>query len=66
LNWLVYIIPPVIVFAGLFLVFQVVRSWSTSNPRMVSARPENESEPPNNIVEDDYVRRLEDELRRRA
>jgi len=66
LNWLVYIIPPVVVFAGLLLVFRVVRSWNASSPGMISAGSKDESEPPNDIAKDDYVLRLEDELRRRA
>ena len=58
LNWLIYIIPPVIVLAGAVLVVGVLRSWKTHTDAL--SKVEN---PP--TLNDDYVQRLEDELKQR-
>lgn len=57
LNWLVYIIPPVIVLAGVVIVIQVLRSWKLQTTQATLNQPP--------TLEDDYVRRLEEELKRR-
>lgn len=57
LNWLVYIIPPMIVLAGLVIVVRVLQSW-----KMQTAKAPSDAPP---TIDDDYVRRLEDELKRR-
>jgi len=57
-NWLVYVLPPVAILAGAFLLFRAFRSWS---------RPRGAEEAPRPVViEDSYVARLEEELRKRA
>lgn len=58
LNWLVYVIPPIIVLAGAFIVFRVLQTWKANAPQLASA-----DAPP--TIDDDYVRRLEEELKRR-
>ena len=58
LNWLIYIIPPVIVLAGAVLVISVLRSWKTH----ANAVSQVESPP---TINDDYVKRLEEELKQR-
>jgi cytochrome c-type biogenesis protein CcmH len=58
LNLLVYIVPPVAFLAGVFILFRGIQSWrqmAASDPLEI----ERESEPL-----DDYVARLEEELRR--
>jgi len=57
LNWLAYIIPPVIILAGIFLLFSAFRAWKQAAPE-ATATP---TAPP---PADDYVRRLEEELRK--
>ena len=59
LNWLVYVIPPIIVLAGAFIVFRVLQTWKANTPQLDSA-----DAPP--TINDDYVRRLEEELKRRS
>ncbi|HNB54342.1 MAG TPA: cytochrome c-type biogenesis protein CcmH [Anaerolineales bacterium] len=57
LNWLVYIIPPIIVLVGMVIVVRVLQSWKVQTAKAPSgALP---------TIDDDYVRRLEDELKRR-
>lgn len=55
LNWLVYILPPVVILAGAVLVYSTLR-----HARQVPAAPP--SAPP---ADDAYARQVEDELRRR-
>jgi cytochrome c-type biogenesis protein CcmH len=58
LNWLVYIIPPAAITAGLYILFRAMRAWTRPAP----AAPDSD---PAVTVDDDYVRRLEEELRSR-
>ncbi len=58
LNWLVYVVPPLFVLAGLVLVVQVLRTWKRQTAQAAINNP-----PP--TLDDDYVRRLEEELKRR-
>ena len=57
-NWLVYILPPVAILAGAFILFRAFRAWG--RPRGV------EEAPPVATSDDPYVAQLEEELRRRA
>jgi len=57
-NWLVYVVPPVAVIAGGVALFFAMRRWQ---------RPAKETRAvPPTIEDDDYVRRLEEELKRRG
>lgn len=61
-NWLVYVIPPVFILAGAFFLFRSFREWI--KPRAVEAGTSAENEagaPP----QDDYIARLEEELKKR-
>jgi len=65
LNWLVYIIPPVIILAGTVFLFRALKEWT--KPGTASAGP---GSAPNETSDaekskDDYVSRLEDELKKR-
>ncbi len=59
LNWLVYIIPPVAIILGAFILYRAMRGWR--QPASVSPQAETGSEPSG----DEYVARLEEELRGR-
>lgn len=65
INWLVYIIPPVAVLAGLYILVRALRTWKppvgVSGTEVAGEAPGEKSEQAPN----DYVRRLEDELRKR-
>jgi cytochrome c-type biogenesis protein CcmH len=55
LNWLVYLVPPLIFLGGAYLLFSVFRSWRRQpQPGPAAATP--------SIPDDEYVRRLEEEL----
>jgi len=58
INWLIYVLPPVVIIVGGLLLLRTIRSWTgTNNGRLVQEEllPE----------KDVYVNQLEDELRRR-
>ena len=58
-NWVIYILPPLIILAGAFLLFRALRAWT---------RPSGSSPAPASIKEapkDEYVARLEEELKKR-
>lgn len=59
LNWLVYLLPPFAILAGVFILYRALRSWREPSPTTVT------SELPAELATDEYVARLEDELRRR-
>ena len=61
LNWLIYILPPVFILAGALILFRAMRAWT--KPATASATSgASEAKP---IVQDDYVARLEEELKKR-
>ena len=59
LNWLVYIIPPAAIGAGAFILFSALRSWKRPIPPQAFDNSEVD------ITQDDYVKQLEEELRKR-
>ena len=58
-NWIVYILPPVIILAGAFLLFRALRAWTKP---MAAAQDEGRIK---DAAQDDYVARLEEELKKR-
>jgi len=59
LNWLVYILPPAIILFGAFILFRNLRSWTRSSKTSAPPAPDNARS------QDDYIRKLEEELRSR-
>ncbi len=59
LNWLVYILPPLFFLGGIFVLVGVLRSMRT--PR-TAAEIQNPPEP----VDDPYLRKMEEELKRKT
>ena len=59
LNWLVYLIPPVAIVTGIYILFRAMRAWR----QPISARAAIEPLP--DAENDEYVARLEEELRQR-
>lgn len=64
LNWLVYIIPPVMIVAGAFVLFRSFREWTKPRAVETGAGGDDEAEDPS-LEKDDYVARLEEELKKR-
>jgi cytochrome c-type biogenesis protein CcmH len=59
INWLIYILPPAIILAGAFILFRALRIWT--KPVSASAV----SGPHGDALKDEYVARLEEELKKR-
>ncbi len=60
LNWLIYVLPPVIILAGVYLLFRAMRSWTRSGAPTKASPAEPEA------PQDEYTRRMEEELRKRT
>ncbi len=59
LNWLAYILPPLAILGGAFLLLRAMRAW-TKPAAAETARQEPEA------PKDEYVARLEEELKKRS
>jgi cytochrome c-type biogenesis protein CcmH len=60
LNWLVYLIPPIAFLAGVVILYRAFRTWRASSPK-IGEHPE-----PSQVeqTKDEYIDRLEEELRK--
>ena len=59
-NWLVYVVPPVALAIGAFILFRRMQGWSRAAPAVPANPPDPENQP-----DSEYARRLEEELERR-
>ena len=57
LNWLIYLIPPIAILAGAFILYRAMKAWKRPLPAVV--------ETPQQTSTDEYTTRLEEELRKR-
>jgi cytochrome c-type biogenesis protein CcmH len=62
LNWVVYILPPAIILAGAFILFRALRAWT--KPTVASAASGKPEAKPT-AADNDYIARLEEELKKR-
>lgn len=58
-NWLVYLVPPVAILSGAYILYKALKSWQ--QPEADDGDQGKTPEPP----DDEYVARLEEELRKR-
>lgn len=73
INWLVYVVPPVAFLAGATLLFLAFRTWKRTAKEPITgagqlSTPGSESEPakgPGSAADDEYVARIEEELKKR-
>ena len=65
LNWLVYIIPPVIILAGAVFLFRALKEWTKSATVLAGSGSAPNEASDAEMSKDDYVTRLEDELKKR-
>ena len=61
-NWLIYVVPPIVIVAGVFVLFRAFRAWS--QPSETEADTGEDEDAPE-IDDDDYVARMEEELKKR-
>ena len=60
-NWLVYVVPPIMIIAGVFVLFRALRSWSRPSKSKASSS-ENQAPTP---IDDEYIARLEADLKKK-
>jgi cytochrome c-type biogenesis protein CcmH len=60
-NWLVYVIPPIIIVTGAFVLFRALRAWSQTSTTEAGA-DEEDAFPSS---DDEYIARMEAELKKR-
>jgi cytochrome c-type biogenesis protein CcmH len=69
INWLVYVIPPLAILAGGFILYKALRTWKPVEPQWgVSGEASNsplEQNQTEKQASDVYVKRLEEELHKR-
>ena len=58
LNWLVYVIPPLAILVGVYIVYRALKAWKQPAPQVSQAEPVA-------APSDEYVQRIEEELRKR-
>jgi cytochrome c-type biogenesis protein CcmH len=58
LNWLVYLVPPLAILIGAFILYRAFQAWKQPLPQESSVKDPD-------LQEDEYVMRLEEELRKR-
>jgi cytochrome c-type biogenesis protein CcmH len=58
LNWLAYLIPPIAILGGIYILYRAMRSWKQP-PQAVAPVPPAEAP-----QDDEYLARLEEELRK--
>ena len=62
-NWLVYVVPPIVIVAGIFVLFRAFRAWSQPTESQKETDADEEAALPSS--EDEYVARMEEELKKR-
>ena len=60
-NWLAYVVPPIAIVAGIFVLFRAFRAWSQPS-EMEADMEEDEA---SSSSEDEYIARMEEELKKR-
>jgi cytochrome c-type biogenesis protein CcmH len=65
LNWLVYIVPPLAILAGIFILFSAFRSWRKPAKAAVAGQSAEATPDTAAAAQDEYEQRLEEELSNR-
>jgi cytochrome c-type biogenesis protein CcmH len=66
-NWLVYVVPPIVIVAGVFVLFRALRAWTQpSTAEAVPAPPsQGGGDNASSSSNDEYIARMEEELKKR-
>ncbi len=65
LNLLVYIIPPLAILAGVYVLYHAYRTWKRPLQPAVAEPTDQASPPAINPQQDEYIQRLEEEVHKR-
>jgi len=61
LNWVFYILPPLLILAGAFALFRALRAWTRPSITETGTGESEAAKP----IQDEYVSKMEDELLKR-
>lgn len=64
-NWLIYIIPPLAILAGAFILFRALRSWTRPSASPIPPITLASQDRDEQSTHDEYFARLEEELKNR-
>lgn len=64
INWLAYVVPPVIILAGIYVLFRAFSSWRRAAPSLDSQAIPSGSPAVQDTVKDEYIKRMEDEIQK--
>ncbi len=64
-NLLVYIIPPLAILAGVYVLFRAYRSWKRPSSQALHSPASPISATGDTHIQDEYIQRLEEEVRKR-
>jgi cytochrome c-type biogenesis protein CcmH len=59
INWMVYLVPPVAILLGVIILVAALRSMRQKPPRQAASAPTDPDQ-----ADEDYIRRLEEEIRK--
>ena len=62
-NWLAYVIPPIVIVVGAFVLFRALRAWSQGSESKAEADMDEDDALPSS--DDEYIARMEEELKKR-
>jgi cytochrome c-type biogenesis protein CcmH len=65
-NWLIYVVPPIAIVAGIFVLFRALRAWSqTASSPQGRTEAGTDQEDASSPSDDEYIARMEAELKNR-
>jgi cytochrome c-type biogenesis protein CcmH len=64
INWLVYLVPPIAILAGAYVLYSAFRSWKRPTGAEAIQAPGESPPGKKDASQDEYIRRLEDELKK--
>ena len=65
INWLVYLIPPLAIIAGVFVLYRAFHSWRQPPQEPAVSLPDQNPPAAQPGSQDDYIHQLEEEVRKR-
>ena len=66
-NWLVYVVPPIVIVAGIFVLFRALRAWTqpATTETVPTSPSQGEGQDAASSSDDEYIARMEEELKKR-
>ncbi len=64
INWLVYVIPPLAILVGAYVLYHAYRTWKKPGQQVVPASPSPDTPGDQVASQDEYIRQLEEQVRK--